>query len=207
MAASSREFRASRLVIPRALLAGGALGALCVASAGLVLFDSEGLLAGATGLSATILASLVVGLWAGTPVDHESELPYAARWISAGIATAVAGGFATFLTLYGAVGGEVAMRVVALLTLIAAPVYTIGMLLPVLLLWGERLEERAEEENYDPGQWRILGALTLGVLAGAALGVVASGVMLVTWLGPGPLLLGLAVLLFAPIVLPDPEIA
>ncbi len=207
MAASSREFRASRLVIPRALLAGGALGALCVACAGLVLLDSGGLLAGATGLSATILASLVVGLWAGTPVDDELELPYAARWISAGIATAVAGGFATFLTLYGGVGGEVAMRVISLLALIAAPVYTIGMLLPVLLLWGERLEERAEEENYDPGQWRILGALTLGVLAGAALGVVAAGVMLVTWLGPGPLLLGLAVLLFAPILLPDPEIA
>jgi spermidine synthase len=207
MDASNPEFRASRLVIPRALLAGGALGALCIACAGLVLYDTAGLLAGATGLSATILASLVVGLWAGTPAADESELPYAARWISAGIATAVAGGFATFLTLYGGVGGEVATRVVSLLALIAAPVYTIGMLLPVLLLWGERLEERANEEDYDPAHWSILGAITLGTLAGTVLGVVAAGVMLVTWLGPGPLLLGLAVLLFAPVLLPDPEIA
>jgi spermidine synthase len=207
MGASSREFQAFRLVIPRALLAGGAFGALCIACAGLVLFDSEGLLAGATGLSATILASLAAGLWAGTPVDRESDLPYATRWISAGTATAVAGGFATFLTLYGSVGSELLTRVVSLLALIAAPVYTIGMLLPVLLLWGERLEERATEEDYDPEQWKILGAVTLGALAGAGLGVVAAGVMLVTWLGPGPLLLGLAVLLFAPVLVPEPEIA
>ncbi len=203
MADSPPERIPPRLVLSRALLVGGALGAVCIASAGLVLFDAEGLLTGATGLTATILAALLTGIWAGVP-RRDLPLPLAERWVSSGVAMAVAGGFATFLSLYGGVGPGPLTRVVSLLALVAVPVYLLGMLLPVLLEWGEQqLEELSEE---DAGGGDVLGPLVVGVLGGAVIGVVMSGIALVTWIGAGPLLLGVAVMLFAPVVLPEPVI-
>lgn len=207
MADSSPEPRIARLIFPRAVLAGGALGALCIAAAGLVLYDSGELLAGATGLTATILAALLTGIWAGVPNRDDEQLPYMSRWIAAGTTTAVAGGFATFLMLYGGANGEATTRIVALLALVAAPVYAIGMLIPVLLVWGERLEELTHDDALEEDRWGVLGALVLGTLGGAAAGTLLAGVLLVPWLGTGPVLLAIAVLLFAPVVLPEPEIA
>ncbi|CAN5633226.1 hypothetical protein BH23GEM6_BH23GEM6_04300 [soil metagenome] len=207
MAVSNRRLRPSRLVLPRSLLVGGALGALCLAGTGLVLFDSQGLLSGATGLIATILTALVAGIWAGAPGSDDEQTSFSGRWISAGTATAVAGGFATFLTLYGTVGGEVATRIVSLLALIAAPVYAIGMLLPTLLVWGEQIERLAEDEEGEAERWGALGGVVIGTLSGAALGAAIAGILLVTWIGVGPLLLAVAVMLFAPVVLPEPELA
>jgi hypothetical protein len=206
MAAFTPEGSAARLVLPRAMLAGSALGAVCVAGAGLVLFDAQGLLAGATGLTATILAALLAGMWAGAPAQDEEPLPFVERWVAAGAATAIAGGFATFLTLYGAVGAGAITRVVSLLALVAGPVYAIGMLLPVLLVWGERVAEEMAEDEEEPEGWGVLGVLVGGTLGGAVLGVVVVGVLLVSFFGAGPLLLGVAVSLFAPVVLPEPVV-
>jgi len=207
MAVSNRRLRPSRIILTRALLAGGALGAVCLAGAGLILFDARGLLSGATGLAATILTALVAGIWAGAPSSDDEHADIAGRWISAGMATAVAGGFATFLTLYGAVGGEVVTRIVSLLALIAAPVYAIGVLLPALLVWGEQIERVVEDQEGEGERWGALGGLVIGVLAGAALGAGVAGTLLVTWFGAGPLLLAVAVMLFAPVVLPEPALA
>jgi spermidine synthase len=207
MAASTPERQAARVVLTRALLAGAGLGALCIAGAGLVLYDAGGLLAGATGLTATILAALLTGIWAGAPREGEEPLPFIERWIAAGTTTAVAGGFATFLTLYGTDGAGPVLRIVSLLALVAVPVYAVGMLLPVLLAWGERIDDEiCASEEIEPGRWNVLGALVAGMLGGAALGVVATGMLLVTLIGPGPLLLGVAVMLFAPVVIPEPQI-
>jgi len=206
-AVSKHRIHPARLVLPRALLAGGALGAISLAGAGLVLFDSQGLLSGATGLVATTLTALVAGIWAGAPSSGDEHASFSGRWVSAGVATAVAGGFATFLTLYGAVGGEVVTRVVSLLALIAAPVYAIGMLLPALLDWGEQIEDLIGDEEGEQERWGALGAVVVGGLGGAALGSAIAGVLLVTWMGAGPLLLAVAVMLFAPVVLPEPELA
>jgi hypothetical protein len=206
MAASTPERIPGQLVLLRGLLAGGALGAVCIASAGLVLFDAEGLLTGATGLTATILAALLTGLWAGAPGDDDA-LPFTERWIACGIATAVAGGFATFLTLYGAVGPGPLTRAISLIALVAAPVYAIGMLLPVLLAWGEQLQQEVADAQGEDPEEGVVGRLVVGVLGGAAVGILVAGVVLVSWLGAGPLLLAVAVMLFAPVVLPEPEIA
>jgi hypothetical protein len=206
MAASTPERIPGQLVLLRGLLAGGALGAVCIASAGLVLFDAEGLLTGATGLTATILAALLTGLWAGAPGDDDA-LPFTERWIASGIATAVAGGFATFLTLYGAVGPGPLTRAISLIALVAAPVYAIGMLLPVLLAWGEQLQQEVADAQGEDPEEGVVGRLVVGVLGGAAVGILVAGVVLVSWLGAGPLLLAVAVMLFAPVVLPEPEIA
>lgn len=199
MVASKREPTALGVTLGRAGLAGLAMGAIPVASAALVLRGSTGLAGGAAGLIATGLVSLLTGLWAGSPSDEEAEVPYPDRWVSAAVAVAVAGAFASFLTLYQGLGGGAVERVVSLLALLAAPLYAIGMLLPALLVWGERFDEEEAPEG-----WGALGGVVAGTLGGMTVGVVAAGVLLLTWFGAGPLLLGLSVLLLVPVFLPEP---
>jgi hypothetical protein len=200
MVDTSRETSAFRLTVSRAALAGAALGAVPMAAAGLVLHPGDGIAIAATGLTATLLLSLLVGIWAGAPVG-DAPPPYSERWVAAGVAVAVAGAFSTFLLLYGAAAAAPVTRMLTLAVLLAAPVYTLGMLLPVLLVWGEGYEVEEAEER-----WGALGGVVVGTLGGMALGAAATGLILLTWFGVGPLLLAVSVLLLAPVFVPDPEL-
>jgi SAM-dependent methyltransferase len=201
MGDSIRSPSPARVALPRAALAGGALGGAALSGASLVLYESSGLLSGATGVVATLLVSLLVGIWAGAPAAEADEPPLRERWVGAGMTAALAGVLATLWNLYDPLAFAAFGRVLGLLVMVAAPAYAVGMLLPALLVWSERLADAEEPEE----GWGAVGGLVLGLLGGLAAGVLLSGLLLIPWLGPGPLMLGISVALLAPLVFPDPE--
>lgn len=204
MVASSPDPEAVVRYWPRAALAGLTVGIVALSGGSLVIFDSDGLLMAAAGLVSTVLVALLVGVWAGAPAVSAPVLPLRERWMAAALATALAGAFATFWALYDPLEGSSVGRILGLLVLVAAPLYAVGMILPVLLGWAERREEAAEEEP-DAGGWGPLGGVVLGILGGATAGVLVAGVFLIPWLSPGALLLGLSVLLLLPVAFPEAE--
>lgn len=202
MADSSPEPESSARVWLRAALAGLAIGSVALAGGSLVILASDGLLLASAGLVCTVLVALLVGMWVGAPGASAAELPLRERWMAAGLATALAGAFATFWALYEGLEGSPIGRILGLVILVAAPLYAVGMLLPTLLASAERRELREEE---GAGGWGALGEVVLGVLGGMTVGVLLSGIILIPWLSPGALLLGLSVLLLVPVAIPEPE--
>lgn len=172
-----------------------------LAGAWLMLRESTGTLSGATGVIATLLISLLIGLWVGAPSAEAEDPPFRERWLGVAIAIAMAGAFSTFWSLYEGLEITALGRVMGLLVLVAGPAYTAGMLLPVLLVWSDRL---ADPEEPEEGLGTV-GALTAGLLGGAAAGLLLAGLILLPWLSPGPILLATSVLLLAPLVFPEPE--
>lgn len=193
-------------MVARASLVGLALGVATLAGGGLALFQTRGLMSATAGLVATLTTALAAGLWAGVPPQEEEKPSLFGRWLFAGISVGVAGVFATalgVLTRLGRGGGE--LRILALLFLVALPVYAIGFLLPPLIGWAETEEEEpsAEPEAGDgDGARRALGTVTLCVLLGVGVGALVAGLLLVPHINAGPLLLGTAALLTSPVLFP-----
>ncbi|HEX2093200.1 MAG TPA: fused MFS/spermidine synthase, partial [Longimicrobiaceae bacterium] len=187
-------------VAARALLVGVALGTTGLAGGGVALFEARGLMSAAAGLVATFAVALAAGLWAGVPTADEERISLHGRWLSAGLSVGVAGVFATVLGILNRAGGHgEALRILALLFLIALPVYAIGFLLPALVGWAEGLEN---PEDGDAAARRALGTITLGVLLGVVVGVLLAGLLLIPRVEAGPLLLGTAALLTSPVLFP-----
>ncbi|HEV2146261.1 MAG TPA: fused MFS/spermidine synthase, partial [Longimicrobiaceae bacterium] len=201
-ASSPERRRPGWPVVLRAVLVGLALGVVATAGGALVLFRTEGALAASAAVIATFAVALGAGLWAGVPPDEEERVSLAGRWLFAGISVGAAGVFATVLGILSRLGrqGE-ALRVLGLLFLVAVPVYAIGFLLPALIGWAEGEEDPLGEGGEGPAR-RALGAVAVGVLAGFAVGALASGFFLIPKLDPGPLLLGAAALLTSPLLFP-----
>lgn len=196
---SSRERFARRAELVSALTLGFALGAIVLAGGSLVLFDTVGLRTATTGLVATALVALAAGMWAGAPPDDADELPLRERWMGAALAAGGAGAFATYMEINDAFARATVGRMSGLLFLIAIPLYLLAMVVPVLLAWA-----RGREED-DDGSRTAVGRLTLGILGGMALGILASGLLLLPQAGAGPLLLGMSALLLVPLLLREPE--
>lgn len=192
-------------MVVRASLVGLALGVTTLAGGGLALFQTRGLMPATAGLVATFAVALAAGLWAGVPPDEEETPSLFGRWLFAGLSVGAAGAFATALGILTRLGrGGGGLRILALLFLIALPVYAIGFLLPPLIGWAE-WEERDpadEEEDAEAGARRALGTVTVCLLLGAAVGALLAGLLLVPRVNPGPLLLGTAALLTSPVLFP-----
>lgn len=199
---SSPERALQRALWPRALVAGAVLGALCFAGASLVLFQVEGLRVGTVGVLATIAVALAAGMWAAAPVAaSDADPPLRERWMGAGLATALAGAFATLWPLIPLLARGPLGRVLALLVLLGLPVYALGLLLPTLAAAGERWEEELEVEGQG---WGAVGIVVGGTLAGFTAGVLATGLLLLPATGAAPLLLAASVLLLLPLLFPEP---
>ncbi len=202
MDASFRSRFARWPVFGQALLVGLALGVLAFTGGALFLYDAEGLLFAALGVVVTLLVSLAVGLWAGAPAAARPEPPLRSRWYAAAIVLAIAGGFAIWWSLQLGVWEGITTRVAALLFLIAAPAYTLGLLLPSLLAWAEQREAEVEREEGvgggEGGPWEPLGTLVMGALLGVVLGALVASFLQETQMNPGVLLLGTAAVLLAP---------
>lgn len=181
-------------VLAQAELIGAALAALGLGSGSLVLFRSTGLLSATTGLIATLAAALLLGLWAGAPGASAEDSPLRGRWLAASLTTGVGGAFASLWTLHPTLGDGPVGRAAALLLLVAAPAYTLGLLLPALLAAAERQDD---EDDALPG-WGMLGVVVAGVLLGIVFGAMLVGLALLPWLSVGPLLLGVGALLSIP---------
>ena len=194
-------------VLARAALAGVALGIAAFAAGSLILYEAQGVLSAAGGLVATCAAALAAGVWAGSPGARPDQPP-TWRWVGAGIAVALAGGFGTLWTHFGweRFGGTA--RALALLFLVGVPVYAIGFLLPALTAWASafhvaRAEEAEEDERIGRspaarGMEESVLALLLGIAGGAVLG----GLVLIPAFSPGPLLLAVGALLTFPLIFP-----
>jgi spermidine synthase len=215
MAALSPKLRSRLPLLGQAMLAGATLGVLGFAAGGLFLYDAEGLLAASSGFVVTLTVALAAGVWAGVPsAEGEQEPPWRARWVGAAVAVGVAGAFATLWAVYEGVRSGPLGRVLALLLLVAAPVYMLGLLIPSLFAWAEQWEAAHEDEweaghgedDPAPGPWEPIGTLVLGILAGIALGALVGGLFLVPQLGSGPVLLGAAAALIVPTLFHEAEV-
>jgi SAM-dependent methyltransferase len=192
----------------QAVLAGAALGVLAMTGGGVFLSDAEGLLAAAAGVVVTVVTALAVGIWAGAPAAAEPEPPLRRRWFSAGLITGAAGVFATVWMNFPAEASGPIGRALALLLLVAAPVYALGLLLPVLQAWAEQWEEAlVDEEEEEPNQWEPLGSLLIALLVGFAVAVALTAIVLGPYVGPGPVLLATGAALILPTILPEPTLA
>lgn len=189
-----------------AALAGGALGVAATAGAAPVAVDAGGTVAGASVVIAALVASLVVGLWAGAPAAAAPEPPVRERWVVGGVAFAAAGAVATMWALYSVAAVSPFGRVLALLALVAAPAYSLGLLFPLLLSSAERaLESRLDRSDAAPTSWSPLGDLVLGTLAGLGVIVPLAAVLVLPRFGSPPLFLVTSVLLLVPIMFGEPE--
>ena len=182
----------------RALMVGAALGVVGFAAGSLVLYQAGGVLEAAGGLVATFAAALAAGLWAGAPAARP-DAPPTARWIFAGIGVGLAGMAATAWAVLDAGRFGEPARAAGLLLMVGVPVYAIGLLLPALSAW--EAGERGDEDDAEAAP-RAGSGLAPAVLAGAALGAAASGLVLLPALEPGPLMLGTAALLTFPLLFP-----
>ena len=193
-------------VLARAALAGVALGIAAFAAGSLILYEAQGVLSAAGGLVATFAAALAAGVWAGSPGARTGQPP-TWRWVGAGIALALAGGFGTLWVHFGweRFGGTA--RALALLFLVGVPVYAIGFLLPALTAWSAEFHAAGADEDDDERTGRSPAArgveeTVLAVLLGLAAGAVMGGLVLIPAFSPGPLLLGVGALLTFPLVFP-----
>jgi hypothetical protein len=198
MAGSAPELRVTRAVALRAALLGLLLGLVGLAGAAQLLATAPRMLGSVVALAATALAALAVGTWAGAPAAEAPEPPVRGRLIAVGLAVAVAGSVSLVLGVNRLAASTVVGRMLELLLAVALPCYTLGMALPVVLAWGERLEG----EQDDAG-WGALGALVLGAFGGLAAGVVLGGVLLPR-LAPGPVLLAASFLPLLSLLFADP---
>ncbi|HEX8392406.1 MAG TPA: hypothetical protein VF665_08635, partial [Longimicrobium sp.] len=189
-------------VLVRAALAGFALGLILFAAGALILYQTQGVLPAAGGLLATFAAALAAGVWAGAP-GARTDAPPTWRWVGAGVAVGVAGGFGTLWAHFGwdRLGGVA--RALALLFLVGIPVYAIGFLLPGLASWAAAFHASRDEDDEEPrGGARGAEEVLLAVLLGGALGSALGGLLLMPAVSPGPMLLGVGLLLTFPLFFP-----
>lgn len=170
-----RVYRAAALV--SAALAGAAIGAAAQAGGALLLYTGEGLLAAAAFLLALVLAALGAGLWVGGPASGSTR----GRWIATVAAYVIAAFFASLWTTVPQVREPGFGRALAVLLFLAEPAYLTGSLLASLQARRRRWLPLSET-----------GALPLVALIGAALGVLASAVVLIPRFAPGTVFMACA---------------
>lgn len=202
---SSPERGVRRSLLLDSAAAGLALGAAALGGGSLVLYQTSGLLLATAGLITTLVVALLVGMWVSVPTMELDDPPVRERWLIAALSMAAAGAYASVLEVNDAVVEGAAGRVAALLLLVTVPAYTLGLSLPVLLSWGERHVTIPEDGETGEGE-RSLGWIVAGLLGGAAIGVIGTSLFMTQGLGPGPVLLGSAVLLLAPMLLHAPTL-
>jgi spermidine synthase len=202
MGDSNLERAVARTVLTQSVIVGAALGVILVSAASLMLASGPRLLTEATGLILTLVVALACGIWVGTPAAQQEELPLRERLSLAGMSTAAAGAFATAWRLYGGFASGAAGRTLGLLLLVAIPVYVLGLVIPLMVAAAERWQEILAEEGSD---WRPVGPMLIGVLAGMGAGVFVAGLLLIPVLTAGPVLLLTSLLLLIPLAIPDPQ--
>lgn len=178
-------------------LAGFAIGVSAAAGGAPVALEAGGTVAGVAVVVSALVTSLLVGLWAGAPAAARAEPPVRERWVAAGVAYAAAGAVATMWALYSGAVVTPLGRVLALLALVAAPVYIIGLVFPLLLASAERALERVAEEPEGLG---ALGDVLAGALVGIAVAVPLAAVLVLPAFGSPPLFLLTSVLLLVPLL-------
>lgn len=184
-----------------AALAGAATG-IAAAAGGITVLSGAGATAtGVAVVTTALIGSLLVGLWAGAPAAGRSALPVRERWVSAGIAFALAGAVAAVWRVYSAVNLTTIGQVVAMLALVSIPAYSLGLLFPLIGPAGLTSGDDDHEDELP----RVTGRVLAGALAGATVAVPLAAVLLIPWFGAPALLLATSVVLFVPLLRTEPE--
>lgn len=184
---------------PRTLaagVAGFALGAAGLAGGTLLLWEGEGFLSSAGFLIALGLLSAAAGVWVGGPdrpvPGHRRMI---GRWMLAIGAMVVASFVATFWLASATLQASALGPPMAAVLLLAEPAYGMGALLAAL---------EARRRAWLAERWfaiRAAGGRASGVavptMVGAAAGIALAAAWLIPVLPPGPVFLGLALLLTA----------
>jgi NAD(P)-dependent dehydrogenase (short-subunit alcohol dehydrogenase family) len=184
---------------PRTLAAGVvgfALGASGLAAGTLLLWQGEGFLSSAGFLIAVGILSSAAGVWVGGPdrpvPGHRRMI---ARWMLAVGALVVASFVATFWLTSPALQASALGPPVAVVLLLAEPAYAAGALLAAL---------EARRRGWLADRWfalRARGRRAVGVavptMVGAAFGIALAAAWLIPAFPPGPVFLGLALVLTA----------
>jgi len=148
---------------------------------------------------ATALVAFGVGVWAGA-VGEDDTLPFRDRWQAAAALLAVAAAFGTFAALYEGVFPGIHWQVAGLVFGVAVPAYALGLIPPVLVEWYERLRSQVEEESISE---LPAGVVAVGVLAGAAAGMLIAGFFLSPTTSLASLTMASALALLAPLLVRD----
>ena len=179
-----------------AFLVGLTLGAGTLAAGALLLYGDDGFLATAGLLITLAVGSTAAGLWVGAPdapvPGHRRVL---GRWMFAIAAMIVASFVATFWLRSPALQGSRWGPPVAVVLLLAEPAYAIGALLAAL---------EARRRAWLGQRWFALqgtgrsprrSGVAVPALLGTAIGVALAAEWLIPAFPPGPVFLGLALLL------------
>ncbi|MDX1674643.1 MAG: SDR family oxidoreductase [Longimicrobiales bacterium] len=184
---------------PRSVAAtavGVALGAGALAAGALLLYGGDGLLSSAGLLIAFAVAATAAGLWVGAPggplPGHRRIM---GRWMIAIAAMVIASFAATFWLRSPSLQASPWGPPVAVVLLLAEPAYAVGALLAALEArrrgWlGHRWYAARQAGAESP-----VAGVAVPALLGTALGVVLAASWLIPAYPPGPLFLGLALLL------------
>jgi hypothetical protein len=183
----------------RGALAGSALAVVAVGGGTPLLASSEGGSAAGAVVAATLIGSLLAGLWAGAPAARSDAPPERERWVSAGVAFALAAAVAAMSRLNPSVLAPGFGGVLSLLALVSLPVYSIGMVLPSVLAVARRALEAADEH---PDGWGPGADLLVGALAGFGAVLLFAGIALLPRIGSSPLYLATSIALLLPLLSP-----
>lgn len=176
-----------------ALGAGLALGTSGMAGGALLLYVGERFLSSAGFLLALGLASLAAGMWVRAPDRSATHHRLPGRWIFAVVALVIASFVATLWLASPAFQTSLVGPPVAVVFLLAEPLYAMGALLAGL-----------EARTLDLVGWRWHGVpqaaghrtgVAAPALLGTAAGVLVTAVWLIPTWPPGPVLIGAALLL------------
>lgn len=160
------DTRYDRRVLPiTAATAGAVLGAAVMAGAALLLQPGPGVLPAAGLLIGLALAALAAAAWVGLPGDRAASMR--GRWMAAILVFAAAAIFGDIYAEIGNVRAPGLGTAAAALLFLAAPAYAVGAVLTALIRRGR-------------------GAAAAAI-AGAAVGAVVAGVVLIPKLDPGAL--------------------
>jgi meso-butanediol dehydrogenase / (S,S)-butanediol dehydrogenase / diacetyl reductase len=180
------------------LSAGIALGVAGMAGGALLLYMGERFLSSAGFLLAVGLVSVAAGLWVGAPEGRApASRRMAGRWMLAIVALVLASFVSTLWLAIPAFQVSPLGPPVAVVFLLAEPLYALGTLLGAL---EARRRARASlwRVAAAPGGAGVGGAgVAFPALLGAAVGVLVTANWLIPAFPPGPVLLGAALLLAA----------
>jgi 3-oxoacyl-[acyl-carrier protein] reductase len=179
-----------------ALATGVVAGAAAMAGGALLLYTGERFLSSAGFLIALALVATAAGVWVGAPAGplpgHRRML---GRWIFAIVALLLASFMATIWLASPGLQTSLFGPPLAVVFLLAEPLYAMGALLAAL---------EARRRRWLGTRWYGLHAsggrgagIAVPALVGAAAGVLVTATMLIPTLPPGPVLLGMALLMAA----------
>ena len=187
-----------RSILLRSMFYGIALGGagFACASHALTLVPED--FVGSSVVIVTLLVGLAVGVWAGEQSEGIEGKP-SQRWVAAAAFIVAAGTLASLLDLYRAILPGRGWLLAGLTIGLAVPAYAVGLILPEIMEWAQRVGDEELDHDFNPSVSAIEG-----VVGGVAIGVIGAALLFAASFSAGTILITCAILLLVPLTLPNP---